>query len=131
MLTSIKEIYKVLRGKEMDFEATQMQKSTVTENAGCGDGGGDHSGSKSRRQWRPPPPFLTKTFEMVDDPQINSIISWNSTGTGFIIWDRNKFSSEVLPRIFRTNNYSSFVYQLNNYVSLNLKVLNYLLLFQI
>ncbi|KAI3456110.1 hypothetical protein Pfo_012773 [Paulownia fortunei] len=105
----------------MDFETAQMVKSTVTENTGCGNGGavgGDDVGCnlKPGQQWESsPPPFLMKTFEMVDDLETNSIISWNSTGTGFIIWDHNKFSAEVLPRLFKTSNFSSFVYQLNNY----------------
>ncbi|KAL8032396.1 hypothetical protein ABFX02_13G093300 [Erythranthe guttata] len=106
----------------MDFETAQMLKSTQTENASPGGGvggvvGGDEVVSETGQQWglRPPPPFLVKTFEVVDDPQTNSIISWNSTGTTFIIWDHNKFSSEFLPRLFRTNNLSSFIYQLNNY----------------
>ncbi|PIN21444.1 Heat shock transcription factor [Handroanthus impetiginosus] len=84
-----------------------MEKNSLTENEGCGDGG---------QEWKSsPPPFLKKIYEMVDDIGTNSIISWNSSGTGFIIWDHNKFSAEVLPRHFRSSNFSSFVYQLNNY----------------
>lgn len=63
-----------------------------------------------------PPPFLIKTYNIVDDPKTNSIISWSSSGTSFIIWDHLKFSAEILPLYFKHNILSSFVSQLNNYV---------------
>ncbi|KAG6776373.1 hypothetical protein POTOM_019879 [Populus tomentosa] len=34
-----------------------------------------------------PPPFLTKTFDMVDDPTTNHIVSWNRGGSSFVAWD--------------------------------------------
>ncbi|KZV47502.1 heat stress transcription factor A-2-like [Dorcoceras hygrometricum] len=61
------------------------------------------------------PPFLLKIFEIADDPETDSIVSWNSSGTSFIIWDHNKFSESILPKYFKSNVFSSFVYQLNNY----------------
>ncbi|KAK6775191.1 hypothetical protein RDI58_026192 [Solanum bulbocastanum] len=60
-------------------------------------------------------PFVTKTYDMVEDPNTNSIICWSSSGTSFIIWDHNRFSFELLPKYFKHTNMSSFVYQLNNY----------------
>lgn len=64
-----------------------------------------------------PPPFLMKTFEMVEAPETNSIISWSPNNASFIIWDQIRFTAELLPKHFRHSNFSSFVYQLNNYVS--------------
>ena len=64
-----------------------------------------------------PTPFLNKTFEMVEDPKTNSIISWSVTCDSFIIWDPHKFSIELLPKYFKHSNFSSFVRQLNTYVS--------------
>lgn len=64
-----------------------------------------------------PPPFLMKTFDMVEDPDTNSIISWSPNNASFIIWDQIRFTAELLPKNFRHGNFSSFVYQLNNYVS--------------
>ncbi|CAI9100614.1 OLC1v1037746C1 [Oldenlandia corymbosa var. corymbosa] len=62
-----------------------------------------------------PPPFLKKTFEMVDDPETDSVISWSSTCTSFVVWDPHKFSRDLLPKHFKHNNFSSFVRQLNTY----------------
>lgn len=62
-----------------------------------------------------PPPFLTKTFEMVEDLTIDNIVSWNRGGQSFVVWDPHSFSTSVLPRYFKHNNFSSFVRQLNTY----------------
>ncbi|CAN4126601.1 unnamed protein product [Withania somnifera] len=60
-------------------------------------------------------PFVTKTYDMVEDPNTNSLISWSPCGTSFVIWDHNRFSFEVLQNYFKHTNMSSFVYRLNNY----------------
>ncbi|XP_073043345.1 heat stress transcription factor A-2-like [Primulina eburnea] len=62
-----------------------------------------------------PPPFLRKTFEIVNDPNTDSIISWASTRASFIVWDPIKFSTDLLPKHFKHNNFSSFVRQLSTY----------------
>ncbi|KAL3647829.1 hypothetical protein CASFOL_008797 [Castilleja foliolosa] len=62
-----------------------------------------------------PPPFLTKTFDMVDDFSTDGIVSWNRGGQSFVVWDPHAFSTSVLPKYFKHNNFSSFVRQLNTY----------------
>ncbi|KAL2323516.1 hypothetical protein Fmac_027895 [Flemingia macrophylla] len=62
-----------------------------------------------------PPPFLTKTFDVVDDPATNHVVSWSRDGTSFVVWDPHTFSASLLPRYFKHNNFSSFVRQLNTY----------------
>jgi heat shock transcription factor len=74
-----------------------------------------------------PPPFLTKTFDMVDDPMTNHIVSWSRGGFSFVVWDPYSFSANLLPRYFKHNNFSSFVRQLNTYVSI--LILSSILLF--
>jgi len=64
-----------------------------------------------------PPPFLTKTYDIVDDPSTNHIVSWSTGNNSFVVWDPQAFSIILLPRFFKHNNFSSFVRQLNTYVS--------------
>ncbi|KAH1046756.1 hypothetical protein J1N35_037540 [Gossypium stocksii] len=63
-----------------------------------------------------PPPFLTKTYDIIDDSGTNNIISWGRANNSFIVWDPQAFSMTLLPRFFKHNNFSSFVRQLNTYV---------------
>ncbi|KAG1359209.1 heat stress transcription factor B-2b [Cocos nucifera] len=62
-----------------------------------------------------PTPFLTKTYQLVDDSSIDDIISWNDDGSAFIVWRPAEFARDLLPKYFKHNNFSSFVRQLNTY----------------
>ncbi|OIW20191.1 hypothetical protein TanjilG_06592 [Lupinus angustifolius] len=61
------------------------------------------------------PPFVSKTYEMVDDPSTNSIVSWSPSNISFAVWDEPEFSRLLLPKFFKHKNFSSFVRQLNTY----------------
>ncbi|KAL8036319.1 hypothetical protein ABFX02_12G150700 [Erythranthe guttata] len=63
----------------------------------------------------PIPPFLGKTFDLVDDPSLDSIISWGKKDNSFVVWDPIEFARMILPRHFKHRNFSSFVRQLNTY----------------
>lgn len=84
---------------------------------------GDAASSSSSSSPRPmeglnevgPPPFLTKTYDLVEDPSTNSVISWSTARNSFVVWDPHKFSTALLPKYFKHGNFSSFVRQLNTY----------------
>ncbi|XP_010518819.1 PREDICTED: heat stress transcription factor A-4a [Tarenaya hassleriana] len=61
------------------------------------------------------PPFLAKTYEMVDDPSTDSVVSWSQGNKSFVVWNPPEFSRDLLPRFFKHNNFSSFIRQLNTY----------------
>ncbi|KAJ1297002.1 hypothetical protein BS78_01G345200 [Paspalum vaginatum] len=62
-----------------------------------------------------PAPFLTKTFQLVDDPLTDHIVSWGEDGATFVVWRPPEFARDLLPNYFKHNNFSSFVRQLNTY----------------
>ena len=64
-----------------------------------------------------PPPFLRKTYEMVEDPLTDSVVSWSRGRNSFIVWDSHQLSTILLPKYFKHSNFSSFIRQLNTYVS--------------
>ncbi|KAM0953128.1 putative transcription factor HSF-type-DNA-binding family [Dioscorea sansibarensis] len=60
-------------------------------------------------------PFLSKCYDIVDNPATNGTVSWGKNGDSFVIWDPNTFSHDLLPKYFKHSNLSSFVRQLNTY----------------
>ena len=62
-----------------------------------------------------PTPFLTKTYQLVEDPSVDEMVSWNEDGSTFIVWRPAEFARDLLPKYFKHNNFSSFVRQLNTY----------------
>ncbi|KAK1384639.1 Heat stress transcription factor B-3 [Heracleum sosnowskyi] len=62
-----------------------------------------------------PPPFLLKTYMLVEDKATDQVVSWNSNGTGFVVWQPAEFARDLLPTLFKHSNFSSFVRQLNTY----------------
>ncbi|KAJ3023151.1 hypothetical protein HKX48_004092 [Thoreauomyces humboldtii] len=59
--------------------------------------------------------FVHKLHNMVNDKYHSQQISWNWSGTSFIVRNLLDFSREVLPKHFKHNNFASFVRQLNMY----------------
>ncbi|XP_016505355.1 heat stress transcription factor B-2a [Nicotiana tabacum] len=75
--------------------------------------GGESTAGETARSV--PTPFLTKTYQLVEDPSIDDVVSWNEDGSSFIVWNPTEFARDLLPKYFKHNNFSSFVRQLNTY----------------
>mmetsp|Transcript_41892 Transcript_41892/g.100930 ORF Transcript_41892/g.100930 Transcript_41892/m.100930 type:complete len:281 (+) Transcript_41892:3032-3874(+) len=60
------------------------------------------------------PMFLRKAFHIVNtcDP---TIAAWSEDGLSFYVKDQDRFASEIIPKCFKHNHFSSFVRQLNFY----------------
>ncbi|KAK4744038.1 hypothetical protein SAY87_010350 [Trapa incisa] len=71
--------------------------------------------SLDSHKWSVPAPFLTKTYQLVDDPATDHIVSWGEDDATFVVWRLPEFARDLLPNYFKHNNFSSFVRQLNTY----------------
>lgn len=58
------------------------------------------------------PLFLKKCYHMISTSPPD-ISSWSEDGQSFIIYDVNRFSSELIPTVYKHNKFPSFVRQLN------------------
>ncbi|KAL6579082.1 Heat shock factor protein [Orobanche minor] len=94
------------------MESTSTSSSVAN---GGGDGGGVAPPPAPMPTANVLPPFLVKTYDMVDDPSTDKVVSWSSTYNSFVVWDSAEFAKDLLPKYFKHNNFSSFVRQLNTY----------------
>ncbi|KAI8823030.1 HSF-type DNA-binding-domain-containing protein [Fimicolochytrium jonesii] len=59
--------------------------------------------------------FIQKLHRILEEKEYQHLIRWSPSGTSFLVLDASGFSATVLPRVFKHNNYTSFVRQLNLY----------------
>lgn len=62
-----------------------------------------------------PQTFPRKLHEMLEAESNGTIVHWTSSGLAFRIADVSLFSTEVLPKYFKTSKFSSFQRNLNLY----------------
>lgn len=63
------------------------------------------------------PAFISKLYAMLQDPKYTeaNLIYWAPDGRSFICPNPIEFARDVLPNFYKTNNFQSFVRQLNMY----------------
>ncbi|GAB5588415.1 Flocculation suppression protein [Umbelopsis nana] len=59
--------------------------------------------------------FVNKLYRMLEDHEMQDLISWSPSGDLFSVANPTQFSKLVLPQYFKHNNWQSFVRQLNMY----------------
>ncbi|KAL7486445.1 hypothetical protein ACHAW6_012041 [Cyclotella cf. meneghiniana] len=62
-----------------------------------------------------PMTFPQKLMEILANSQISDIITWLPSGKGFIILQKRKFASEVMPLYFKHSKFTSFTRKLNRW----------------
>ncbi|KAG5415070.1 hypothetical protein IGI04_002637 [Brassica rapa subsp. trilocularis] len=58
--------------------------------------------------------FYAGVYEVVDDPSLDSIISWSKSNKSFVIWDPKELVEKILSRFFR-NKLSQFISDLESH----------------
>uniref|UniRef100_A0A1D1YKW8 Heat stress transcription factor B-4 n=1 Tax=Anthurium amnicola TaxID=1678845 RepID=A0A1D1YKW8_9ARAE len=95
------------------FRSKQMEEKSCMVDAGKRR---DEQGvSQLQRAGKCLPPFLSKTYELVDRSGAEHVVSWNEEGTAFVVWLPEDLSQFLLPKYFKHCNFSSFIRQLNTY----------------
>lgn len=61
-----------------------------------------------------PQRFILRLYSVVASEDAPSI-SWSLSGSSFLITDKPAFTRETMPKLCKTDDYSTFVRQLNNY----------------
>eukprot|EP00127_Corallochytrium_limacisporum_P004937 Clim_evm11s195 gene=Clim_evmTU11s195 len=59
--------------------------------------------------------FINQLLKIVEDDKDGEMIKWTQDGKSLVVYNRDKFAAEIIPRYFKHNRISSFIRQLNLY----------------
>ncbi|KAH8743526.1 hypothetical protein F5883DRAFT_592609 [Diaporthe sp. PMI_573] len=60
-------------------------------------------------------PFVLKLSSFLNNGSNSELIRWSEKGDSFIVLDEEDFAKKLIPKMFKHNNYTSFVRQLHIY----------------
>ena len=78
-------------------------------------GNGNGGGGKTKESRKP---FPCKVYDMLEDAMdqgFDDIVSWHSSGNGFMVHNKDKFTKDIIPLYFNQTKYKSFQRQLSLY----------------
>ena len=61
------------------------------------------------------PPFVAKLASMLNNTMYSEYVAWSEDGKKVVVKKVAEFSSAILPKYFKHNNFTSFLRQLNMY----------------
>jgi len=59
--------------------------------------------------------FLSKLWQMLNDPKDKELIGWGSNGRSVVVYHQDSFAKKILPKYFKHQKINSFIRQLNIY----------------
>ncbi len=96
---------------------TDHETATSSGQSASSNANGSSTASKkavTERELRQP--FPVKVYEMLENAekkQFSHIVSWNESGTGFMVHDKDHFTKEIVPHYFNLTKYKSFQRQVS------------------
>lgn len=70
--------------------------------------------------------FYKRVYEVVDDPSLDSIISWSKSNKSFVIWNHQELRRRMIFANFHGPFFSNFFSMLKEFVSFGFARFNYI-----